>query len=267
VGSDTITGGSATDSIVTDGGADTVTLGAGHTGDVVGIYVAAGTSVATPGAAPVGGIVGAITNANDLAQPGFWGVGPGGTPIVPTTAFADSGTSASMTVVNGFSAGAGDTVDFSVGEWAFGPPHFGLENWFNNVPTVAPGAAVFTNPVVAGGSIAGSPNSPDLVLLFTTPEVNAAQLASTLHTVGLGGVALAPGNEVHGLAVYQDLGGSVRIADVDYINTSAAPITNLNAPGVVVAASDMVQLVGVSLQSLISHELPGNVSSNIHFIA
>jgi hypothetical protein len=268
---DNLNGGSATDSIVTNGGGDGVNLGAGHTADLIGAYVAAGNAFATPGNAPNGGVAGAITDINNFAQAGFWGVMPGGTPIVPTTAFPNTGTSASMAVVNGFSVSGNDTVDFSISEWAISGTHFGLVNLLANGPFFyQPGAAVFSDPVVAGGTVTiggGTTGSPE-VLIFTTSVANAAQLASTLHTVGLGIYTpnpQPPGDEAHFLAAYQDLGGNVRIADVDIFNTSAAPLNNTSQG--TVAASDMVQLAGVSLGSLIAHEGAGNVSPNMHFIA
>jgi hypothetical protein len=259
---DNLNGGSATDSIVTNGGGDGVNLGAGHTADLIGLYVASGGSFVAPGSAPPDFVTAAITDATDHAQPGFWGVVPGGTPIVPTTAFANTGTSASMAVVNGFVA-ASDTVDFAgfpfpgvtgTGEWENASPFFGLQN-IDLASISQIGVARFSNPVIAGGAITG-PAGFD-VGIITTQFANAAQLAATLHTVGLAmPTALPGGEEVHLLFAYQDLTGNTRIADVDWLATGAASM-NLNT-NAVVAASDMVELAGVSLASL--------TNSNVHFV-
>src|SRR5262249_9106665 len=119
---DFLGGGSATDSLVSNGGPDGVNLGGG-TSDLLGLYLAQGNAFATPGNAPNGGGFGAIVSSADVAQAGWWSVTPVTATLVPTTAFPNTGTSASMVLVNaGFvvaSDTTSDTVDFSTSEWGF----------------------------------------------------------------------------------------------------------------------------------------------------
>jgi hypothetical protein len=90
---DTFKGGSGTDSFYTDGGADIITLGAGHTGDHINLFFG---NFAGNGGGFNGTVVGTFANATglanstiaggDLVVAGNWGAAPAvaadGTPVV-----------------------------------------------------------------------------------------------------------------------------------------------------------------------------------------
>src|SRR5262249_1562582 len=150
----------AANTIYTDGGTDTITLGAGHTAiDLIGIYAGFPT-VATPGTDEQGQTQSIVEN-NDFAQLGWWGLPTGSTeagyagPTVGPTYVGlahNTGTSADMSTVANFSTGT-DAVTFSVHAWGdahasnglnFGAGFaFNLSNGFNLfVSLVGPTATV-----------------------------------------------------------------------------------------------------------------------------
>ena len=112
----------------------------------------------------------------------------------------------------------------------------------------------------------GSLKATDQVLLYDpSPLQNADQLAAQLNSssgaVVLPG-AIAPHKEAHILVAYDAsftiviTHHVVHIADVDLLNASASPQNS--TANLVVLASDMASLTGVSLSSL--------TPDNIHFI-
>jgi len=276
---DTFTGGSGTDFITTDGGADIINLGAGHTGDHINLFFGNfagngggfnGTVAGTFNA--VAGLANSIAAANDLAVAGSWGVAPAvaanGTPVAglldPFALFlhtnaGNNGTSASQSVVNGFTGG--DVIDISVGAWSRAGNGNGLNGGdlrfgFSNV---APGNDANIITVSAGQNVPAAATVIELNQVFAS--ANAVALALGNNIIGGGGTydlnfAGAPngggGLQTHFLALYTDPTGSAHIADVDVRGAS----THSTADEVV--ASDMVQLTGVAATSL--------VNSNIHFV-
>ena len=98
----------------------------------------------------------------------------------------------------------------------------------------------------------------DVLLLgntFANAAAVAASLANSATAITFAGAQLNALN--HYLVAYQDLSGSVRIADLD-IHRGATPFLT-TAQGQNISASDMVQLVGVSLSSL--------NAANLQFVA
>jgi hypothetical protein len=283
-GSDTMSGGSGTDTFVTNGGPDAITLGATHAGpDAVGIYTALGTfNTATPGVTLPSGLADGITTAGtDDALAGYWGVGvgvvAGATTVINNAAGTGmyapgTGTSTDMATVANFVAGAAhDFVVFGVEGWqvtAAAADH-GLVDV--NAPTTQPAnslgsaglgtAAIFTNSVAVGGSTVTAPAGADVILL-STPELNANGVANSLAATGATpgltlGTTLTAANDYHFLVAYQVTGTTnVRIADVDVFANVTSPVINATNDNIV--ASDMVQLTGVVLGTL--------VGANIHFI-
>ena len=287
VGNDTITGGSGSDLIITDGGADTINLGATHTAATIDLFfgdfhgtnggfngTAAGTFTA------VTGLASSITSAADIAAPGSWGVGAAvnaaGTPVglgasnpfglfLRTTA-ANNGTSADMSVVNGFNTGT-NSVHFSVGAWGKGGTVHGLVNgdFVGGGTAVAAGAAgnvelvsagstvpVGTNVIELNGFFTGGANQVALALGNNIPNGGGSydlhfQAAPTLATFN------------HFLVAYQTApGGPTRIADVDLFNGVGA--AGIDSTHDFVVASDMVQLTGVT-------HLTTGINANVHFVA
>jgi len=268
IGNDTITGTTSTtasDTVYTGGGADTITLAAGHTAvDHVELYAGNG--------ALVGGVEGAVPNsivtANDTPQLGWWNQGTGATGGAAQSATTNLGTatgfgtSADMSKVANFVAGAApqDVVDISLGALG-GHVHDAASGLL-----VAAGNAVFSTPVAAGGTVPAA--APAGVLVLSGDFTGAAGVASSLGGIGpikfgtpLPAAAAGVSGD-HIIVAYEDSGSnSVHIADLDL--HSAAPIASTAGGGVTLAVSDMVQLTGVSVTAL--HGTAA--ASNIHFVA
>jgi hypothetical protein len=287
VGSDHITGGiGGGDSIFGDGGADTITLPAGHPlSDQVGFGYELRATVQMRGSLLD---VLAITDGSDAAYPGFWGAKA---PIAIPALFSGptGGTSADMTTITGFHAGfGGDQLVFETAAWNGASSFAGIAANGDLVDVVGLSAVsagpAQLSPVWVNRDSNSSLQSSNNVLLYApaggSPH-SAQELAAQLHgaagAVVLPGLILA-GHDQHILVAYDAssnvlpiLGATaapasiisplqhpqvVHIADVDLVNTSGSPQNstfNLN-----VYASDMVSLTGVSLTSL--------TSNNIHFI-
>ena len=255
VANDVIMGGTGGDEIATDGGADTITLGAGSHANMVDLFV--GLAGQTAGGAAQGPYAAAgaslITDGNDVAQQGFWGNAPGAT-LDLTTVAGGTGFEGSMSTVNHFVTGAAvasDIVNFSVSQWGAGANSNGLVNGAGT--PVAAGADAVVGTQTAGTTVAGNVS---LVEITDHTFANAGALATALegseHLIfsGLAGGA----NNSHLLVAYGDTSGNVRIADVDIKGIA------LDTQNDVVIASDMVQLVGVSsVTSVVAH--------NVHFVA
>jgi hypothetical protein len=197
---------------------------------------------------------GPVTDGNDLAQPGFWGVAStgiaGGIPAVST--------SANQTVVTNFTAGTASNANvllFPVSEWTVGAINAGLT--FGDGHTVATGPSVIEG-VAPTATLSGAAS---IIEITGASFSNAAALASALSTTyGLtfAGTGVAAGKDAHMLFLYNDASGNAHIADVDFENAAnATAAANTTAVSHIVA-SDMVELLGVSATSI--------AANNIHLV-
>jgi hypothetical protein len=251
IGNDVITGTSSTtapDTITTGGGADTITLAAGHTAsDLVELYAGASLG-AVPGVSTFAAF-GSIVDPTDHAQLGWWGIGTNGTAAVPVGAPGTaSGTSNDLSTVAHFAPGTDAVAISSSVAWS------GLLHDISGTGTAPTlGSAQFSNSLTIGGAPATTAATTD-VLLIGTPFASAATLANALEMTGLNFTAAQNGVN-HYIVAYQDLSGNTRIADLDVHFAAASTTTK----GEALAVSDLVDLTGVSLPQL--H------ASNIHFTA
>ena len=261
IGNDIFTGTESleyADTIYTGGGADRITLAAGNTArDRIELF--AGNSLASASdlsaGAPVSSVAGSIVSANDIPQLGWWGQATGqlGGPVSSalTNAGIGTGTSQDLSTVVNFTTGTGsaplDMVDFSLD--AFSDL---VRTASGTTPT--PGAAVFSNAVGPGGTITVA-NASVIVIDSALSFANAAQLAAALEANPITFAAAQTAAFNHYLIAYQDLGGDVRLADMDIQRGNAASFLT-TAGGATLSISDMVELEGVSLASL----RPGNIN-------
>ncbi len=254
IGNEIITGTSSLtrpDTIYTGGGADTIILAPGHFASTR-IELYAGNSI---GGAPVvpGGVeravFGSIVNASDIPQLGWWGQATAqvGGPVsnASTNAGNGNGTSLDMSTVVNFVTGTAsrpvDSIDFSFGAFS------NLLRTDGGTSTPELGAAVFSNLLSPGGAV--TVGNADVLLLgntFANAAAVAASLANPTTAITFAGAQTNLLN--HYLVAYQDLTGSVRIADLD-IHRGATPFLT-TAQGESISASDMVQITGVALSSL-----------------
>jgi hypothetical protein len=272
IGNDTIVGTTnttASDTVYTAGGADAITLQAGHTAaDHVELYGGNGIATAiTPGVLVEGAQAHSIVTAGDIPQLGWWNHGTSATGGAASTATTNLGTalgfgtSADLSTVANFTP-AHDVVDLSVGAFS------GLLHDAFTGLLVAGGAdATFSTPTGSGATVVpavAGPGAASSVLVLNGTFTGAAGVASAL--AGAGAITFgAPVPVVsaaigdHFIVAYQDTGSnSVHLADLDI--HSAAPITTTaGGAGQTVAVSDLVQLTGVSVTAL--H------ASNVHFVA
>ena len=255
IGNDTFIGtqnGAQAGTFYTGGGTDTITLVTGHTAtNRIELFAGNATNIAaalTPGSV-VASVAGSIVNAYDVPQLGWWGqaTGQAGGPVsnATTNAGYGTGTSKDMTTVANFVTGASntpvDTVDISLRSFS------GLlRDSDGTAPTL--GTAIFSNVVNPGGTITVANAT---VLLIDRPGgfANAAAVAAALleRPITFAGAQTAAFN--HYIIAYQDLSGSVRIADMD-IRLGASIDFTTTANGQTLSISDMVKLTGVSLASL-----------------
>jgi hypothetical protein len=275
VSNDTFTGGSGKDLIITDNGADKISLGAGHTGDLIDLFFGDfagngggfnGTVAGTFNA--VTGLVNSITSNADTAHAGTWGVAPAinanGTPadsgqdifnaLFPRTTATNNGTSADQSVVTGFTGG--DALQFSTGAWGVGAGVGGLVN--ANFVHIAAGTGANIQTVSAGQMVPTGTNIIELNQDF--PNANAVALALG-NNIGNGGSSYnlifpvnIPAARDHILVAYNDGNNNAHIADVDIFGGAGTMSKNS-----FVVASDMVQLTGVSVTTL--------TNANFHFVA
>jgi hypothetical protein len=271
IGNDTITGTTSTtasDTVYTGGGTDTITLAAGHTAvDHVELY--AGNGVLGAGNVE-GAVANSIVTATDIPQLGWWNQGTGATGGAAQSATTNLGTitgfgtSADMSKVANFVAGTApqDIVDISLGALG-GHVHDAASG-----ALALPGPAVFSAPVAAGGIVPGG--APAGVLVLSGDFTGAAGLASSLGGTGaitFGAAGLPPAaagvSGDHIIVAYEDSGSnSVHIADLD-LHSAVAILSTKASATVTLAISDMVQLTGVSVTAL--HGTAA--ASNIHFVA
>lgn len=252
---------------------DTINLAVGHSQpNSIDIYpTAGGIGLADEYVS----IAASIVNASDEAQLGWFGVrtGDSTTSVFGEIGGVSGGISSSQVLVSNtigtFIAGSGgDTIDFSVKAWGSGGlvggtgvATHGLVEGDTATAVVgsdlAPVAAVFNaGGVSGGGTIAGGTTVVELAVVEPNATALEGYLANNAITFAGTGLAAA-GEEVHMLWAYSD-GTNVHIADVDFINNlGAAELTTKAAS--FIAVSDLVELQGVSLSSL--------VGANIHFVA
>ncbi|MDI1283032.1 MAG: right-handed parallel beta-helix repeat-containing protein [Reyranella sp.] len=256
IGNDTITGTESTtqpDTIFTGGGADTITLSAASTAqDRVELFAGNSSSNAAalaPGN-PVNAVAGSIVDANNVPQLGWWGQATAqlGGPVsnATTNAGFGTGTSQDMSTVANFATGTSsapvDTVDIALNAFSNLLRSFGA----GDAPDV--GTAVFSNLVAPGGTVTVA--NADVLLIDRPGDfLNAAAVAAELAINPITFASAQTAEFNHYIIAYQDLGGNVRIADMDIELGSTPSFTTTNG-GETLAISDMVQLQGVSLQSL-----------------
>ena len=255
IGNDTITGNQGmalADTIFTGGGADTIILSAGGTvQDRVELFAANGSANAmalSPGA-PVQSVVGSIVDASNIPQLGWWGQATAqlGGPVsnAATNAGFGTGTSLDMSTVANFTTGTSaapvDTVDIALNAFS------GLLRGLGADTSPDPGSAVFSNLVAPGGTVTVADAN---VLLIDSPLgfANAASVAAALAANPITFAAAQTAEFNHYIVAYQDLGGDVRIADMN-IASGGTPFTT-TAGGTTLAISDMAELQGVSLAAL-----------------
>lgn len=267
-GSDYFVANTNGDTIVTYGGADTIVLDAigqsGRQSNHIGLY--GGSSIVdgnhelqlakTHGVVP--GRAGSITDSNDFAQGGFWGLAGavsefGG--LAPNTA-----TSADMSVIKTFLAGAttgGDILDFSVGAWgsgginAAGGINHGLTagDLFTHPASSAIGIIAVTQLVQPGQTVLSATDIVELSGTFADANAAVAAIHSRSDSFQFA-AALPNKDDAHMLVAYEDLSGNSHIMDVEFNNASGAATANSTI--LTEHASDMVELTGVSLSSLTS---------------
>jgi len=287
IGNDKLTGNTSTsptapDTIVTNGGADAITLGAGHTAaDHVDVYVGnngAGALIA-PGAdatSVANAITGTALGFGNVAQVGWWG-----TPTAPAGGILPlaANTSADQATVANFAPGTKaipqDQVVFSVKAWDATGASFdaGLVNGALTTITAAQlGSSVAL--ANAGGTVATASNTltatTTLVIENTTTFGNAAAVAAAVTTSASGffyAVAAPATLNYHLLVAYQDLSSNTHIMDLNLAITAGA--TNTFGGGTTALGSDMVQLTGVPLSALLAEPNITAVLGNnfVHVVA
>jgi len=257
------------DYIVTNGGADTITLATGHTGaDHIGFYDANG-NVNAGGLYAVAAVQGSITEggvgAFEFANPSWFGIAANGSSTVIDDGQAGAlfnpvlgtgkGTSADQSTVANFAPGQ-DVLDFSVHAWStVGLIGTGLTQdsgvLANAAPSASPtGTAVHAVQVAAGGSIVGTAAAPtDFIVLSQGSFLNAAAVAQalaggsyTLNHSALGGTV-----EADFLVAYAGLDNNAHIANLHLAGTGAASTSTATD---LVTVSDMAVLTNVTLVGL-----------------
>lgn len=275
LGNDNITSKSMVlpDYIITEGGADKITLAAGHTGaDHVGFYAAAG-NVNVAGNYAVGSVTGAITEggagAFEFANPGWWGLGTaapstriddgGGVGLFPGVAIGTGGgTSADNSTLTNYNP-TQDFLDFSVKAWSTaGLIGFGLtQDTVAGLANAAPAASLTGLPVIGpaagvgpGGNITAT--GTDFILLNNGNFIGAAAVAQALSTTyGITHSALGFQVEADFLLAYAGTDGNAHIANL-HLGGAVAASTSTTTD--FVTASDMVTLVGVTINQLLANQ-------------
>jgi hypothetical protein len=283
IGNDVISVGNTgtADTISTGGGGDTITLAAGHTATNHIDFFSGFNSAVVPGG-DADPRFSSITDANDVAQVGWWGLATGGVATgyagatAATLTYAGiavgGGTSGDMSTVANFVTGTAatpqDVLTFADGTvWNFGAApeaaggilaagiSLGLVagNFVNLGAAALAGSLQLVAP---GGTVLAGTN---VIELSQGEYANAAAVATALHS-GAYTITFAANepiaNSAHILVAYQNLSGNTVIMDLAVANASGAATavsTALNEYG-----SDIVTLTGVGLTSL--H------NGNVHFV-
>jgi hypothetical protein len=266
IGNDVLTANNnAPNTIFTDGGADTVNLGAGHTAvNHIGIYAGFPTPPFLGGSEIVQS--GSITQGNDVAQLGWWGLATGATEsgyyfvgpdLFYATVAPNQGTSADAVTINNFLAT--DVIDLSsslsnawgsglgngIGGTAKGLVEGDLLAFGGNTGSVQmiighAGAADANNTVKAGTNIIELTAFP-----FSGPTDVAAYLHNSATNVALS-AALGGGDSTHMIVVYSDFAdGKTHVADLALFKGGAASV---NTSDITEHVSDLA-IVGTALDA------------------
>src|SRR5262249_34452831 len=192
-----------------NGGADDITLGGGPNHVHFGEFFIDDDAV--PPATPSGIITQTITNADDFAYQGFWGVsnGAAGNPQPITNGGATS-TSEDITVIKGFNL-ASDVLDFNVSAWAGGVASgrgWLTEGDIDIVDTSNTGAQI-----IQGNSNSGNESTLQMEKAIVLDAIGTFADANQL------ALSLASGNGDFLFANSIPSGGTVHML-VGYINTS-----------------------------------------------
>lgn len=266
-GSDHFVANIAGDTIVTNGGADVITLDAltqpNRLPNHIELYSGASLVAAIDSAAattlPAGVIparAGSIVDANDVAQGGFWGVS--GAPLEFGGLAPNHGTSADMSTVQNFRANsvpAGDIIDFSVSSWgsggtnSLGGQNHGLAT--GNLSAISTSTVAGTSAVIQhvnpGQTVLSATNLVELTGAFADANSAIAAIHSGADQFFFS-AALPNNDDAHLLIAYQDLAGNSHIMDAEFVNTSG--LTTADTTHMTEYGSDMLQLTGVALASL-----------------
>jgi hypothetical protein len=243
----------AADTIYTGGGSDKIDLADGR---LVGtrIELFAGNSTSDLVGVVPGGVQtavrGSIVSIDDVPQLGWWGQATGqrggAVSDASTNGGFGTGTSLSMTnVVNFITDTNGnemDSLDFS------------LSAFSNLLRDTNPGAgpilgdAIFSNVLRLGGTVTVT-DANVLVMSGAERFDNAAELAFFLgqNATAINFGATQTDDFNHYLIAYEDTSGFVRIADLNIQSDTNFTRTN---QGDTLAISDMVRLVGVTIEDL-----------------
>jgi hypothetical protein len=211
-----------------------------------------------------------ITNIGDQAYQGFWGIANGTGPTAISTSLPgmvsldgglSAGTEVDNTTVNGFtfSVTGQDILRFNVDAWAGGNAGSGslVNGDGQTVVGATPSLQLVTAPaatLLAGTNVVVD----DIGGTFANASTLAASLGSANGDLQFAaGFGVKAGTSVHMLVAFETGANTIQVADVDFINNTAATVTNTDALSHIVV-SDMVKLVGAgALNDLVTH--PGAI--------
>jgi len=225
-----------------DGGADVVNIGGGSNTVHIGEFLLNDHQETL------------TIDAGNTASLGFWGAASQGEALTGAGSIFGAatfgGTSADMTVVNGFTLGAtGDNLDFNVAAFNGGLIDPGNGIPIGPVPTDALGLGF--NVGFAGEVISTMPVR--VILDSISDYMNAATLAHAMVTGTIGnfslGFAVGGHSSTDFLVAYEVSGNTgVDIAEVHAVNTSGT--ATANTASLEIFAQDLVSLPGVTLTGL-----------------
>jgi hypothetical protein len=261
------------DTVFTGGGADPITLVAGHTAaNSLDMYSGFSTTGVTPGNAEIVRFA-SITDAHDVAELGWFGQATGiiatgynATGLVYAGLAANTATAADMSTVANFNTGSdiiqlsdgfsgygvgvhgangvggGVTLQLVFGDLATNPFATGL----NGTAVVAQNVEGSAAPSVANTVLAGT----DLIKLdgqtFSSAQTVVNYLQNPTTNVHFSG-ALAFDNSAHVYVAWQDFSGNTDIADLALIANGAA---SADTSTMTEHLSVITQLMGVALSSV-----------------
>lgn len=241
------------DTIYTGGGADKIDLAADRlVGTRIELFAANSTNSLVdirPGEVQTA-VLGSIVSADDVPQLGWWGQATGkrggAVSDVYTNAGFGTGNSLDLTNIVNFTTGTEaseiDRIDISLRAFS----HLLRDTTPGAGPAL--GDAIFSNALTLGGTVTVS-NANVLIMSGEQRFDSAAQLAGYLSQTGnaISFGTVQTENLNHYLIAYEDKSGFVRIADLNIQSDTDFLLTN---QGDTLAMSDMVRLVGVSIEDL-----------------
>jgi len=244
-GGDTLSATGGGSEVFGDGGKDAITLAKGDNTVYFGTFMT--------GDNHLHGLV--MTDTTDAAYNGFWGLGGKGVAVAAAAITGDNdgdtSTSLSMTTITGFALGppdsvvGNDTLDFNVDSWA-GASGTGTGHLIRTDGTAVP-TGTATAVLNTFGSAVAIAGAFDIIEGQGVTVNSAASLVKLLTTTGFMVLGAAPTSGEHILFAYQTTTG-VNIADVDFVTGGSA-----NTSADTLAASDIVDLVGVTILGLAAH--------------